>query len=118
MVVRCQPCSSTISAAIVTPTQAGYYHIAEQLGQGGFGFAGDEIRADWANLGDVEVLSFSRLGGVTHADRLGSPRATPRGVHRPELESAKVLAKGHRATWWTTWREALSEPASGIWTVR
>jgi len=52
----------------------GYYHIAEQLGQGGFGFGGGRRdRADWANLGDVGGSVVSRLGGVTHADRLVVP---------------------------------------------
>lgn len=45
----------------------GYYHVAEQVppspktgGRGAdrFGFSGDEIRADWANRGDVEVVAF------------------------------------------------------------
>lgn len=36
----------------------GYYHIAKQLGRGEFGFADDDIRAEWDNLDDVEVLAF------------------------------------------------------------
>ena len=45
----------------------GYYQIAEQLpptpeagdkGHNQFRFTGDEIRADWANLKDVEVMPF------------------------------------------------------------
>jgi hypothetical protein len=51
-----------------------YYHIAEQLGRREFGFAGDEIRADWANLSDVEVMPFHdwaasrmRIGSVVPA---------------------------------------------------
>lgn len=36
----------------------GYFRIARPLGRGAFGFAGDEIHADWANLDDVEVLAF------------------------------------------------------------
>ena len=38
--------------------ERGYYHIAEQLGRGQFGFANDDIRAEWDNLDDVEVLAF------------------------------------------------------------
>jgi parallel beta-helix repeat protein len=45
----------------------GYYYVAEPVppspaaaGRGfdGFEFAGDDVRADWANRGDVEVLAF------------------------------------------------------------
>ncbi|MGA2621446.1 MAG: right-handed parallel beta-helix repeat-containing protein [Thermoguttaceae bacterium] len=45
----------------------GYYHVAAELppspqgqkqGFDGFGYSGDELRADWANLHDVEVLAF------------------------------------------------------------
>jgi hypothetical protein len=86
-----------------------YYHIAEQLGRREFGFAGDEIRADWANLSDVEVMPFHdwaasrmRIGSVVPAQ------------HRVVLtgQSWKELAKGHRYLVDNV-REALSEP--GQW---
>ena len=87
----------------------GYYDISEQLGQREFVFAGDDIRADWANLSDVEVMSFHdwavsrlRIGSVVPAQ------------HRVVFtgESWKVLAKGHRYLVDNV-REALSEP--GQW---
>lgn len=87
----------------------GYYHIAEQLGQREFGFAGDEIRADWANVNDVEVISFHdwaasrmRIGSVIPAQR----RVVFTG------QSWEVLAKGHRYLVDNV-PEALSEP--GQW---
>jgi parallel beta-helix repeat protein len=45
----------------------GYFHVAEEItpspaardrGFDRFKFAGDDLRADWTNLGDVEVLAF------------------------------------------------------------
>ncbi|MBR0874907.1 right-handed parallel beta-helix repeat-containing protein [Bradyrhizobium tropiciagri] len=38
--------------------ERGYYQIAEQLGRGQFGFADGDIRTDWADLKDVEVVAF------------------------------------------------------------
>jgi hypothetical protein len=87
----------------------GYNHIAEQLGRREFGFAGDDIRSDWANLSDVEVMPFHdwaasrmRIGSVVPAQ------------HRVVFtgQSWKVLAKGHRYLVDNV-REALSEP--GQW---
>ena len=49
----------------------GYYQIARTIpcdrqvhpkGQDRFGYAGDDFRADWANLHDVEVLAFHECG--------------------------------------------------------
>jgi hypothetical protein len=87
----------------------GYYHIAEQLGRGQFGFAGDEIRAEWANLGDVEILPFHEWA----APRLRIANVVP-AEHRVLFtgQSWKVFAKGHRYLVDNA-REALSEP--GQW---
>jgi hypothetical protein len=56
--------------------ERGYNHIAEQLGRGAFRFADDDIRAEWANLDDVEVLAFHdwavsrmRIRSVVAAER-------------------------------------------------
>ncbi|MBN2474182.1 MAG: right-handed parallel beta-helix repeat-containing protein [Pirellulales bacterium] len=47
--------------------QTGYYHIAKEVppspktggnGHDRFGFSGDELNADWANLEDIEVMAF------------------------------------------------------------
>ena len=87
----------------------GYHEVAEQLGRGAFGFAGDDISADWANLGDVEVLAFHvwaaprmRISSVNAAGR----RAV---FMRP---SWQVIARGHRYIVDNV-REALREP--GQW---
>jgi hypothetical protein len=87
----------------------GYYHIAEQLGRGQFGFAGDEIRADWHNLGDVEVLPFHDWA----ASRMRIASVVP-AEHRVVFKgpSWKVLAGGNRYLVDNV-REALSEP--GQW---
>lgn len=91
------------------PKQQGYYHIAEQVGRGGFGFAGDEIRADWANLNDVEVMPFHDWA----ASRMRIDSVDP-AQHRVVFtgQSWKVFAKGHRYLVDNV-REALSEP--GQW---
>jgi hypothetical protein len=87
----------------------GYYNIPEQLNRREFGFAGDDIRADWANLGDVEVMSFHDW--AVSRMRIGSVDAER---HRVSFtgDSWKVFAKGHRYLVDNV-HEALSEP--GQW---
>jgi hypothetical protein len=38
----------------------GYYHVAEDLGRSQFKFGDGEIHPEWANVGDVEVLTFHK----------------------------------------------------------
>jgi len=74
----------------------GYYHVAESIapspaaqGRGfdGFRYAGDEIHADWANRGDVEVLAFHiwtasrmRIADVNPAEHTVRFTGTTRGT--------------------------------------
>jgi parallel beta helix pectate lyase-like protein len=87
----------------------GYYRIAEQLGRGGFGFADHDIRAEWANLDDVEVLAFHEWA----APRMRIRSLVP-AEHRVIFTnpSWNVFAKGHRYLVDNV-REALREP--GQW---
>ena len=102
----------------------GYYHVAKEMppspkaagkGHDRFGFSGDEIRADWANLKDVEIFGFhhawcdSRMNiesidpkehVVTLVGRTGSP------------DYYMKFNKGNRF-FVVNVREALSEP--GEW---
>jgi len=101
----------------------GYYKIAEQMqpsehakkqGHDQFGFAGEDLRADWANLGDVEVLAFHqwtasrmRPAEIDAAKHVVRFTGTTRGM----TPWASFL-KGHRVLVENV-REALSEP--GQW---
>src|SRR5262249_54869997 len=56
--------------------KSGYYRVSDQLGKNQFGFAGDDIRAEWDDGDDVEVLSFvdwaaprMRIAAVLPAER-------------------------------------------------
>jgi len=73
--------------------EQGYYRIAEQLGRAAFGFAGDQIRAEWADSDDVEVLAFHDWA----ASRMRI-RSVDAAEHRVVFSnpSWKVLASGHR----------------------
>jgi hypothetical protein len=101
----------------------GYYAIAEHVapspktqGRGAdrFGFSGDQIRADWANRGDVEVIAFHqwaisrmRIAGLDTAKRIVTftgQTCTPEGWG--------AFGKGNRF-FVENVREALGEP--GQW---
>ena len=87
----------------------GYYSIAVQLGNNQFGFTGDEIRADWANLDDVEVLAIHKWS----ASRMRIASVFPT-EHRVVFtgRSWEPLPRGHRYVLFNV-REALNEP--GQW---
>jgi hypothetical protein len=87
----------------------GYYYIAQQLGQAQFRFSGEDIRADWTNLNDVEVLTFHDWA----ASRMRIASVQP-AHHQVTFAgtSWKVLAKEHRYRVENV-REALREP--GEW---
>ena len=101
----------------------GYYYIAEKLppspaaqkrGFDCFRFSGDDLRADWANLGDVEVLGFHqwtasrlRIAEVNAADHVVRFTGPTRG-----LSDWTGFLKGHRFLAENV-REALSDP--GQW---
>jgi hypothetical protein len=101
----------------------GYYHIAAQVAPGAqaggrgddrFGFSGDEIRADWSNLKDVEVLSFhqwsmSRLP-IASVDAKG--KVVTLSGHSPGADWWGKFIKGHRFLVENV-KEALGEP--GQW---
>jgi hypothetical protein len=87
----------------------GYYYIAEERGPSQFDFSGNQIRADWANRSDVEVMPFHdwaasrmRIAAVDPAAR----RVVFTG------RSWQSFAKGHRYLVENV-REALDEP--GQW---
>jgi hypothetical protein len=101
----------------------GYFLIDKQVsptaeaggrGANRFGFGGDQIRADWANLGDVEVVAFHlwatsrmRIANVDAADHVvtftGQTRST---------EHWGLFPKGHRFLVENV-KEALGDP--GEW---
>lgn len=101
----------------------GYYKIGEQLppspeagnkGHNRFGFTGDDLRADWANRDDVEVLAFHqwtasrmRIAEINSAQHSVRFTGTTRGMTpwASFLKSHRFLAENVR--------EALSE--SGQW---
>ncbi len=103
--------------------KSGYYTIADEVdpseeaqgkGFNRFAFSGEDIRADWANLHDVEVMPFHqwtasrlRIGTVDAANRI----VTLQG-HTPGTSYWTKFAKGHRFLVVNV-REALSEP--GEW---
>lgn len=71
----------------------GYFHIAAHVDRSQFDFAGDDIRADWSNLGDVEVLVFHEWS----ASRLRIASVRP-AQHRVVLsgEGWQPFETGHR----------------------
>ncbi len=101
----------------------GYYHVAEKLtpsaaahdrGFDRFKFSGDDVRADWANLGDVEVLAFHqwtasrlRIAEVDRAEHIVRFTGTTRG-----LSDWASFPQGNRFLAENV-REALGEP--GQW---
>jgi len=99
----------------------GYYHIAQQFppktgekGWSQFGFSGDELRNDWANLSDVEVMPFHQWG--VSVLRIGSIDKEKRIVtftgQTCSVSYWSGLNKGHRYLVINV-REALGEP--GQW---
>ncbi|HEY1376358.1 MAG TPA: hypothetical protein VGF55_06165, partial [Gemmataceae bacterium] len=101
----------------------GYYLIGKQVpptpeaggrGANRFGYRGNQISADWANLADVEVLAFHqwaasrmRIAKVDPADRV----VTFTG-HTASMESWGLFPKGNRFLVENV-KEALTEP--GEW---
>jgi hypothetical protein len=101
----------------------GYYKIAQGLapseeakgkGHNRFGYSGDDLRPDWANRGDVEVLGFHqwtasrmRIAQIDTKERVVTFTGTTRGV-APWCS----FPKGHRYLVENV-REALSDP--GQW---
>ncbi|MGQ9573825.1 MAG: right-handed parallel beta-helix repeat-containing protein [Thermoguttaceae bacterium] len=101
----------------------GYYQIARKLdpspkaaGRGAdrFGFSGDQVRSDWANLADVEVVAFHqwaisrmRIAQIDAQDRI----VTFTG-HTRTPQSWGAFNQGHRF-FVDNVREALGEP--GQW---
>ena len=101
----------------------GYYHVAEKLppspaahnrGFDGFKFAADDLRADWANLSDVEVLAFHqwtasrlRIAQVNTAEHAVRFTGTTQG-----FSDWAAFPKGNRFLVENV-REALGEP--GQW---
>jgi hypothetical protein len=73
--------------------ERGYYHIAEELGRGELGFRDGDISAEWANLGEVEVLAVHEWA----ASRMRIRSVVP-GEHRVVFTNPtwQVLAKDHR----------------------
>ena len=96
-------------AATVPPSPAAAGH-----GFDGFRFDGDDIRADWANRGDVEVLAFHtwtasrmHIADVNPGERAVQFTGTTRGT-----SDWAAFRKGNRCLVENV-REALSEP--GQW---
>jgi hypothetical protein len=101
----------------------GYYRIAEELaptpeaagkGHNQFRFAGDEIRADWANLGDVEVMPFHEWSASRmHIASVVAPER--RVVFSGWTQGTSGWAAFHKGYRYliVNVREALSEP--GEW---
>jgi hypothetical protein len=101
----------------------GYYLIEKQLppspeaggrGANRFGFAGDQIRSDWANLGDVEVVGFHlwatsrmRIATIDVAEHA----VTFKGATQ-SLQNWGLFPRGHRY-FVENVKEALGEP--GQW---
>jgi len=101
----------------------GYYKIAEALspspeaggkGHNRLGFTGEELRADWANLDDVEVLGFHqwsasrmRIASIDPQQHVVTFTGTTRGT-----SSWAMFPKGNRFLVVNV-REALGEP--GQW---
>jgi hypothetical protein len=101
----------------------GYYTIAKEVppspeaggrGHDRFGFSGEELKADWANRGDVEVMAFHqwsasrmRIASIDPKERIVRFTGQTRGTSN----WAKYL-KGHRFRAVNV-REALGEP--GEW---
>ena len=77
----------------------GYYHVAEKIppspaahdrGFDGFKFSGDDLRADWANLGDVEVLGFPPVDGLAAANCRGQSGRARRPLHGPHAGTERL----------------------------
>ena len=106
-----------------TLPKQGYYQIADQLppteksakkGADQFAFSGDQIKADWANLGDVEVSVCHEW--TTSRMRIASVDAAKHAVvftgHTRGLSNWCIFRKNYRF-FVENIREALSEP--GQW---
>jgi hypothetical protein len=101
----------------------GYYHIAEKAAPTGrfkgkgddrFGFQGEEIRKDWHNLGDVEVLAFHQWATSRLRIEKVDPAKRVVTFTGPTCSNSywASLRKGHRFLAINV-REALGEP--GQW---
>jgi len=103
--------------------KTGYYKIAKALapsakaagkGHDRFGYSGDEMKADWANLGDVEVLAFHewamsrmRIAAIDPAERSVTFTGTTHG------DSGWARFNANYRFLVANVREALTEP--GEW---
>ena len=103
--------------------KTGYYYIADKLdptakaagkGSDRFKYANDDIRADWANLGDVETIVFQvwtmarmRTESVDSANKIVNFTG-----HSRSLDGYSAFNKGHRFLIENV-KEALSQP--GEW---
>lgn len=101
----------------------GYYTIAEQVppspktqGRGAdrFGYSGDELRADWANRDDVEVVAFHQwaISRMRIAELDTAKRIVTFTGQTWTPDGWGAFAKGHRF-FVDNVREALTEP--GQW---
>jgi len=101
----------------------GYYTIAAKVprspaaasrGDDRFGFTDDQIRSDWANLGDVEVLPFHQwsMSRLRMAQVDPEKRIVTFTGSSPTADSWGGLQQGHRFLVENV-REALAEP--GQW---
>jgi hypothetical protein len=101
----------------------GYYHVDRELppspeaGQRGFdrlGYSGEELKADWANLGDVEIMAFQQWSAarmrVAKIDP--SQHAVRFTGHTLSTAGWAAMGKGNRYLVENV-KEALSEP--GQW---
>jgi Right handed beta helix region len=101
----------------------GYHQIDAEVGPSAaaagkgadrFGFAGEQVRADWANRGDVEVLAFHQWS----ASRMRIAAVDPAGRvvtftgHTPTTDAWGWFAKGRRFLVENV-KEALADP--GEW---
>ena len=101
----------------------GYYHVDRQLppspeaaGRGfdGLGYSGDEIKPDWANLGDVELVAFQQWSAARmRIAKIDPHEHTVRFTgHTLSTSGWAAMGKGNRYLVENV-KEALSEP--GQW---
>jgi hypothetical protein len=101
----------------------GYYHVDRQLppspaagsrGFNGLGYSGEDLKPDWANLGDVEILAFQQWSAARMRIAKIDPRDhTVRFTGDTQTTAGwAALEKGHRYLVENV-KEALSEP--GQW---
>lgn len=88
---------------------AGWYRIAEDAGRSQFGFSGTDIRADWENLHDVEVLVLNKWSASRM--KIASVATDPNTVVLAG-RAWRAIEAGNRYAIFNV-REALSQP--GQW---